>query len=135
MTLPLRTQRPLPLRARGWRLLIIVVLTSLHVALANVAGAQATLSHTDDAIPIPGGWVRLSVLNVWERYDSRFGESATVGLGDPLSTDSLGPRQLPRLSPAPVTVPRSTLIAAVQSQRRRIRSVRVTRWPARPGAS
>ena len=64
-----------------------------------MAHAQATLSHTDDAIPIPGGWVRLSVGNTWERYDSRFGESATVGLGDELSTDSLGPRQLPRLSP------------------------------------
>jgi hypothetical protein len=57
------------------------------------------LSHTDDAIPIPGGWVRLSVGNAWERYDSRFGESATRSLGEELSTDSLGPRQLPRLSP------------------------------------
>ena len=64
-----------------------------------MAHAQATLSHTDDAIPIPGGWVRLSVGTVWERYDSRFGESATFGIGDELSTDSLGPRQLPKLSP------------------------------------
>jgi len=88
--------RPLPpLR----RLFTIAALASLHALRSSVAHAQATLSHTDDAIPIPGGWVRLSVGNTWERYDSRFGESATIGLGDELSTDSLGPRQLPRLSP------------------------------------
>src|SRR6188474_1646823 len=90
------SDRPLPpLR----RLLTIAALASLHALRSSVADAQATLSHTDDAIPIPGGWVRLSVLNAWERYDSRFGESATVGLESELSTDSLGPRQLPRLSP------------------------------------
>jgi hypothetical protein len=78
----------------------IAVLASLHVAHANVARAQATLSHTDDATPIPSGWVRLSVLNVWERYDSWFAEGGAMrALGDELSTDSLGPRQLPRLAP------------------------------------
>lgn len=66
----------------------------------TAAHAQATLSHTDDAIPIPGGWVRFSVGNSWERYDSRFGEGGAIrGLGEELSTDSLGPRQLPNLSP------------------------------------
>ena len=76
------------------------MLASLHVALADVARAQATLSHTDDATPIPSGWVRLSVLNVWERYDSWFVEGGAMrALGDELSTDSLGPRQLPRLAP------------------------------------
>jgi len=92
--------RPLPPRS-FWRcLLTIAVLASLHVAHANVARAQATLSHTDDATPIPSGWVRLSVLNVWERYDSWFVEGGAMrALGDELSTDSLGPRQLPRLAP------------------------------------
>ena len=76
------------------------MLASLHVAQANEARAQATLSHTDDATPIPSGWVRLSVLNVWERYDSWFVEGGAMrALGDELSTDSLGPRQLPRLAP------------------------------------
>jgi hypothetical protein len=89
---------PRPFRRR--LLMTIVVLASLHAANANVAQAQATLSHTDDATPIPGGWIRLSVLNSWERYDSRFGESGAMRtLGDELSTDSLGPRQLPRLAP------------------------------------
>ena len=92
--------RPLPPRSFWRRLLTIAVLASLHVALANVARAQATLSHTDDATPIPSGWVRLSVLNVWERYDSWFVEGGAMrALGDELSTDSLGPRQLPRLAP------------------------------------
>ena len=77
----------------------MMVLLALHAARASVLPAQATLSHTDDAIPIPGGWLRLSVLNSWERYDSRFGGSGTLrALGDELSTDSLGPRQLPRLA-------------------------------------
>jgi hypothetical protein len=88
--------RPLPALRR---LLTIAALASLHALPSSVGYAQATLTQTDDAIPIPSGWLRLSVLNAWERYDSRFGESRTVGLGDPLSTDSLGPRQLPRLSP------------------------------------
>jgi len=92
--------RPLPPRSFWRRLLTIAVLASLHVAHANVARAQATLSHTDDATPIPSGWVRLSVLNVWERYDSWFVEGGAMrALGDELSTDSLGPRQLPRLAP------------------------------------
>jgi hypothetical protein len=88
-----------PPRSRRRRLLTLAVLASLHAALAGVSHAQATLSHTDDAIPIPGGWVRLSFLNSWERYDSRFGENGAIrALGDEFSTDSLGPRQLPRLA-------------------------------------
>src|SRR5689334_11108638 len=75
------------------------LLVSLQFAGAGVAHAQATLSHTDDMTPIPSGWVRLSVLNAWERYDSRFGENGTMRpLGEDFSTDSLGPRQLPRLA-------------------------------------
>src|SRR5215204_5217036 len=90
------SHRPLPALRR---LLTIVALASLHALRSSVAHAQATPSHTDDALPIPGGWVRLSVGNFWERYDSRFGESAIRALGEELSTDSLSPRQLPRLTP------------------------------------
>ena len=65
------------------RLLMTAVLASLQAALALPSQAQGILSHTDDAIPIPSGWVRLSVLNAWDRYDSRFGESGAVrGLGE-----------------------------------------------------
>ena len=88
-----------PPRPYRRRLLTFAVLASFHAALTSVSHAQATLSHTDDAIPIPSGWVRLSVLNAWERYDSRFAENGTTrALGDDFSTDSLGPRQFPRLA-------------------------------------
>lgn len=90
------SHRPLPALRR---LFTIAALASLHAVCSSVARAQPTLSHPDDALPIPGGWVRLSIGNYWERYDSRFGESVIRGLGDELSTDSLGPRQIPRLSP------------------------------------
>jgi hypothetical protein len=77
----------------------LAVLCSLP-ALTVPLGAQSALSHTEDAIPIPGGWLRFSVGNAWSRYDSRFGENgAVVPLGAELSTDSLGPRQLPRTAP------------------------------------
>jgi hypothetical protein len=73
---------------------------SLQVASAAVGRAQGAPGLTDDAIPIPGGWVRFSVGNAWTRYDSRFGEDGAIrALGDELSTDSLGSRQLPRLTP------------------------------------
>jgi hypothetical protein len=91
---------PPPSRSRRWRFFTIVALAALHAVGSTSAQAQGTLSHTDDAIPIPGGWVRLSVGNAWERYDSRFGTDGAIrGLGEELSTDSLGPRQLPRLAP------------------------------------
>ena len=84
---------------RRRRLRPIAVPAVLLAALAGPLKAQATLSHTDDAIPIPSGWVRLSVLNAWERYDSRFADGSTMrALGDEFSTDSLGPRQFPRLA-------------------------------------
>lgn len=88
-----------PPRSQRRRLSSIALLASLCAALAAPLHAQATLSHTDDAIPIPRGWFRLSVLNAWERYDSRFGDSSTMrALGEEFSTDSLGPRQFPRLA-------------------------------------
>jgi hypothetical protein len=97
--LPAASRSSFPPRRYRRRLLAMTALVALHGARATVLPAQATLSHAEDAIPIPGGWLRLSVLNSWERYDSRFGESGTVrALGDELSTDSLGPRQLPRLA-------------------------------------
>ena len=62
--------------------------------------AQTGVGPLDDATPIPRGWVRFGVLNSWTRFDSRFnGSGGTDPLGLPLSTDSLGPRQLPQLAP------------------------------------
>src|SRR5215203_3291432 len=92
--------RPLPAPPRRRRLLTLAALASLIVLHSRVAHAQATLGHTDDAIPIPGGWVRLSIGNAWERHETRFGDDGGIrGLGEELSTDSLGPRQLPGLAP------------------------------------
>jgi hypothetical protein len=66
----------------------------------STAGAQATLSHLDDAAPIPAGMLRLRVSQVWTRWDERFSTvNGTTPLGVELSADSLGSAQLPRLSP------------------------------------
>jgi hypothetical protein len=62
--------------------------------------AQSGIGPLDDATPIPRGWIRFGVLNAWTRYDGRFGSNGSLdALGAPLSTDSLGPRQLPLLAP------------------------------------
>src|SRR5918993_3130283 len=90
--------RPLPSRPRARLLAAIAVSCSLHAAPALALRAQSAPALTEDAIPIPGGWVRFSVGSAWTRYESRFGESGAIrALGEELSTDSLGPRQLPRL--------------------------------------
>ena len=79
---------------------LIVALTVAGTAAADVAHAQAGVSHAEDATPIPGGTLRMSIANVWTRYDSRFDSSGvTRPIGAYLSTDSLGPRQLPNLAP------------------------------------
>ena len=90
----------LPSRPRVRFLATLLAVCSLHATSAVAVRGQSAPALTDDAIPIPGGWVRFSVGNSWTRYESRFGEDGTVrALGDELSTDSLGSRQLPRLAP------------------------------------
>src|SRR5215212_7197651 len=101
---PLVVPRPVSLRSptpsRRARILAALAMLCSLPALAPTIGAQSALSHTEDAIPIPGGWLRFSVGNAWTRYDGRFGENGEITpLGAELSTDSLGPRQLPLLAP------------------------------------
>ncbi|HEV7991552.1 MAG TPA: hypothetical protein VGP25_06985 [Gemmatimonadaceae bacterium] len=81
--------------------LAALALSAAALLLATPAAyGQSALSHTEDATPVPAGSVRFTITNGWTRYDSRFGEhGVTRGLGDELSTDSLGPRQLPKLAP------------------------------------
>ena len=81
--------------------LAAIALSTFVLALsARAAHGQTALSHTDDATPVPRGSVRVTITNGWTRYDTRFAEDGlTRGLGDELSTDSLGPRQLPKLAP------------------------------------
>jgi hypothetical protein len=62
--------------------------------------AQTSLSHTEDAAPIPQGMLRVRVTTAWTRFDQRYAQGGGLSaLGSELSTDSLGPRQLPRLTP------------------------------------
>ncbi|MEO6525676.1 MAG: hypothetical protein ABIP93_03555 [Gemmatimonadaceae bacterium] len=78
-----------------------VAIVALAVLAPATSRAQtAALAHTDDAAPIPRGALRLTISGGWTRYESRFGDAGILrGLGEELSTDSLGPRQLPRLAP------------------------------------
>ncbi|HEU4720186.1 MAG TPA: hypothetical protein VFS59_02380 [Gemmatimonadaceae bacterium] len=88
-----------PSRPRARLLAAIAVLCSLLAAPDVALRAQTAPSLAEDAIPIPGGWLRFSVGNAWTRYDSRFGDDGSIrALGEELSTDSLGARQLPRLA-------------------------------------
>ena len=67
---------------------------------AALRAQQTSLTHTEDAAPIPQGMLRVRVTTGWARYDQRFTQgNGLVPLGNDLSTDSLGPRQLPRLTP------------------------------------
>ena len=77
----------------------LVVLLAAWTALPALG--QTPLTHTEDAAPIPRGMLRLRVTNAWTRYDERYGTGGLLSpLGSELSTDSLGPRQLPRLTNA-----------------------------------
>jgi hypothetical protein len=84
-------------RGRLARRLSALLVTSF-VAVTPARG-QTTLSHTDDAAPVPAGMLRLRLTNAWTRFDERFTSSGLSPLGADFSADSLGPRQLPRLAP------------------------------------
>ena len=77
------------------RLLALIAL----VVATPVANAQAPLSHTEDAAPVPAGALRLRITTAWTRYDERF---AADGGTQPLSADfftpALGVTQLPLLA-------------------------------------
>src|SRR5690242_18829693 len=68
--------------------------------LAAPVGAQAPLSHTEDAAPVPAGSLRLRITTAWTRYDERFSAAGgTQPLSQDFSTDALGVAQLPLLAP------------------------------------
>ena len=64
-----------------------------------VAQAPLTLSHTEDASPVPKGTLRFRVTTGWTRFDERFISGGRRSLSDEISTDSLGAAQLPLLAP------------------------------------
>ena len=61
--------------------------------------AQVSLTHTDDAAPVPAGMLRMRVTTGWTRFDERFTPTGSRTLGDEISTPEFGPRQLPLLVP------------------------------------
>jgi hypothetical protein len=78
--------------------LAAAVLAAIMLA-AVPAYAQTTLSHTEDAAPVPEGMLRFRVVTAWTRADQRFTPDGLVPLGADFSTDALGPTQLPLLTP------------------------------------
>jgi hypothetical protein len=98
LVLSTRSERRARSRSRAAAVTALVVLLTLVPSLE--APAQSALGPVDDATPIPRGWLRFGIANAWTRYDGRFDANGTVNpLGTELSTDSLGPRQLPKLAP------------------------------------
>ena len=74
-----------------------VLLASL--ATPGAVSAQAGLTHTGDAGPVPRGMVRFTVVPSWMRYDSRFdGNGGTERLGAVLTSEALGTAQIPALT-------------------------------------
>src|SRR3982750_3476411 len=86
------TFRPMPLLATAALLVLALFAVPAH--------AQATLSHTGDAAPVPEGMLRFRVVTAWTRADDRFTPNGLVPLGTDFSADALGPTQLPLLAPA-----------------------------------
>ena len=72
---------------------------SLVCAAPAVVRAQISLTHTEDAAPVPKGMLRVRVTTGWTRFDERFTPSGRRTLGDEISADDFGPRQLPLLAP------------------------------------
>ena len=68
-------------------------------AAPRAAHAQLTLTHTEDAAPVPQGTLRFRVTTGWTRYDERFIAGGRRSLSDEVSSDSLGSAQLPYLGP------------------------------------
>jgi hypothetical protein len=67
--------------------------------LPSVVQAQLTLTHTEDAAPVPQGTLRFRMTTGWTRYDERFIAGGHRSLTDEISADSLGSAQLPYLTP------------------------------------
>jgi hypothetical protein len=81
----------------------IAVVVPISVAIGGVtpsAQAQAPLSHTDDAAPVPAGSLRLRITTAWTRADERFAPSGgTEPFNAELSATALGAAQFPLLAP------------------------------------
>ena len=103
------------MRPRRPRLWLVALALAAPVARPTVAGAQVTLSHTEDAAPIPRGMLRIRVSNAWTRYDQRFCDAGRIcELGAEFATPALGAAQLPRLTPLEMGLQTLTSNSAVR---------------------
>ena len=76
------------------------VALSLGAIVSRPAVAQRVLGVGDDATGVPRGVVRLSAQATWSAYNELYGPGGKLeALGAPLSSDSLGARQLEILRP------------------------------------
>jgi hypothetical protein len=98
------TFRPMTLLVAASFRRIAVLATGLLACAGVRTGAQVQLTHTEDASPVPVGMLRLRVATGWTRYDQRFGTDGLTALGEELSADPLGTRQLPLLGPLETAV-------------------------------
>ncbi len=76
-----------------------ILLLSFLGAMPGAAQAPLTLSHTEDAAPVPKGTLRFRITTGWTRFDERFIPGGRRSLTDEISADSLGSAQLPLLAP------------------------------------
>jgi hypothetical protein len=97
-SLVLLTSQPRSAVARR-RWLIAILGTAFIAATPALLAAQAYGTHTEDAAPVPKGVLRVKVSTIWTRFDERFTSTGRSPLSDDIATDSLGPRQLPLLTP------------------------------------
>jgi len=88
--MPERRQRKFPFAAA-------LVASVMLVAPHSDALAQAGLTYAEDATLPPPGLMRIRVIGSWSRYDELFAQSGTRPLGAFLTSDSLGPAQVPPL--------------------------------------
>jgi hypothetical protein len=82
-----------------------IAVISAAVVFGEPLRAQAGLTRTEDAAPIPRGVARLRVIPSWSRFETRFagsasGGPATVPLASVIAAESLGVAQIPALAPA-----------------------------------
>lgn len=70
--------------------------------------AQAGLPHLGDASTPERGMFRFHAATAWTRYDARFASNGVVPLGALFTSDSLGVREIPRLSVAESLVTEAT---------------------------
>lgn len=88
-----------PCRPRALRLFCGAAAAVIALGIPAAISAQTSLTHTDDAAPVPRGAIRFRVTTGWSRFDERFTAAGRRSLGDEISATEFGVQQLPLLAP------------------------------------